>query len=64
MSHQTGTTTRTLSDHMILFMPLIRLARKSHKDIATVATVPALQCHGSGKRTRIAEMNDTTGSSG
>jgi hypothetical protein len=63
MSHQTGTTMLTLPAQMRELMPLIILARNNQMLMEIVGTVPALQCHGRGTRTRKAQMKDATGSS-
>ena len=64
ISHHTGTGSFTFPAHIRAFVPLIRLAKKSQKIIARVATFRARQCHARGMRTRVDERKAKNGSSG
>lgn len=64
ISHQTGTTMRTLFPHMTASTPYITLVIKSQNAMESVATFPARQCQGMTKRTEHAAMNAIGGNSG
>jgi hypothetical protein len=54
---------RRLFAQMIVFIPFMRLEMKSQREIDTVGTVPARQCHGSGARLKKIARKDAMGSS-